>query len=318
MTNILVTAIGSFSASSVIKSLRKNVDVKVYGCDIYPAEWHNISLLFDKVFKAPLVSNEAEYKAFIDNICLDYEVDFIIPLTDIEVDFFNKFREYYQQKNITATISNSKSLSIARDKYALSKYTNAIDELTQIPTYKFNELESHIDFPLIAKVVNGRSSEGVFFVNSKEDLKRDIDFNKYIFQKVIKGKICTVDYVRSSQTKNDFCLPRWEHLRTKNGAGLTVETFYSEKINRIVSTIGNDLDINGCVNIEFIVNEDSYHLIDINPRFSAGIAFSYAVGYDFVENHIQCFLNKDIKKGVEYKKAIVQKVMSEVINKTHE
>lgn len=315
MKNILVTAIGSFSASSAINTLRRVVDTKIYGCDIYPAEWHHISKSFDKVLRAPLVSNEEEYKLFIDNLCLENNVDFIIPLIDIEVDFFNKYREYYEQKEIVVTIANRNFLSIARDKYALSQYTKSIDGLTSIPTYRYDELKKNIDYPMIAKITNGRSSEGVFFVNSMEDIKRDVDFNKYIFQKVIEGKICTVDYVRSSFTEQDFCIPRWEYIRTKNGAGITVETFFSDEINKIVSYIGNDLDINGCVNFEFIINDNGYHLIDINPRFSAGVAFSSAVGYDFVENHINCFQNKDIRQGVIYTKAILQKEMSEVINK---
>ncbi len=315
MHNVLITAIGSFSASRVIRSLRHMTDAKIYGCDIYPSEWHHISKLFDNVFRAPLVVSENEYKSFIDDICNNYAVDFIIPLTDIEVDYFNKHREYYSAKNITVTIANENFIKIARDKYALNQFAKSIEGVSHIPTFKIEDLKNEIEFPLIAKVVNGRSSEGIFFVNTMDDLKRDVDYSKYIFQKVIKGKICAVDYVRSSYTKSDFCMPRWEYIRTKNGAGITVETFYSDEISRIVSSIGNSLDINGCVNFEFIVNEKGYHLIDINPRFSAGVAFSYMAGYDFVENHINCFLNKDILSNVVYKRAIQQKVMSEVTNK---
>lgn len=314
MKNILITSIGSFSTSCVVHSVRSLKGMKIYGCDIYPSEWHHISSSFEAVFRAPLVKDETDYKLFIDSICKQYDIDFIIPLTDIEIDFFNKYRIYYQYNNIIITIANSSFLSIARDKYTLNKYLTKIPGLSPIPTYKYNELSSTSEFPLIAKVVNGRSSEGIYLLNSIDDIKKNTNSNSYIFQKVIYGKICTVDYVRSELTKQDFCIPRWEHLRTKNGAGTTVETFYSKEIEEIVSQIGNDLDINGCVNFEFIVNDNGFHLIDINPRFSAGIGFSLLAGYDFVTSHLNCFTGRNILPQKKYENMILEKKIEEVIN----
>ena len=50
--NLLVTAIGSFSADCVINSLRK-VGHTVVGCDIYPPEWHAVSKDCNWVYQAP-------------------------------------------------------------------------------------------------------------------------------------------------------------------------------------------------------------------------------------------------------------------------
>lgn len=312
--NILVTSIGSFSASCTFRSLKRLDNLKIYGCDIYPAEWHHISSSFDAVFLAPLVKDEMDYKEFIDGICRQYNIQLIIPLTDVEVDFFNKYRNYYHNNNIITTIANPTFLSISRDKYALYRYSETIDDLSQVPTYKFEELSNNSEYPLIAKVVNGRSSEGLYLLKSIKDVKKNLDNSRYIYQKVIQGQIATVDYVRSDFSRLDFCIPRWEHLRTKNGAGMTVEIFHSNEIEKIVSEIGNDLDINGCVNFEFIINENGFHLIDVNPRFSAGIGFSMLAGYDFIESHLNCFTGKDILPAKMYKNMILEKKMEEVVN----
>lgn len=66
--------------------------------------------------------------------------------------------------------------------------------------------------------------------------------------------------------------------------------------------------------MEFIVNNGEYYLIDINPRFSAGVGFSKLAGYDFVKNHLLCFMNEDIDASVEYDCFIAQKKMVDVIN----
>ena len=313
--NVLVTAIGSFSASAIIKSLRKDIRIKnIFGCDIYPKEWHNISKEFDEVFLAPKVIEEDKYFNFIIDICRKNNIKIIIPLTDIEVDFFNKHRNYFKHNNIILTIANPVFLEVARNKQKLNEYSKKIKGLNVIKTYSFKELNSNIHFPLIAKPINGRSSEGIFIVNSLNHVKNNTTLNNYIFQEIKEGKICTVDYVRSSKFKTEFCMPRWEYIRTKNGAGITVEIFYSKSLENIVKQIGNDLDINGCVNIEFIYDGDKYYIIDINPRFSAGIAFSKLAGYDFVKSRINAFTGEDILPTIKYNNMIAEKVISEVIN----
>ena len=50
--NILLTAIGSFSADCVVTSLKK-MGHKVIGCDIYKREWVANSVIVDKFYQAP-------------------------------------------------------------------------------------------------------------------------------------------------------------------------------------------------------------------------------------------------------------------------
>ena len=59
--------------------------------------------------------------------------------------------------------------------------------------------------------------------------------------------------------------------------------------------------------MEFILHDADYYLIDINPRFSAGVAFSNFVGYDMVISHLNCFLGKEILSKIEFKEQIITK-----------
>jgi carbamoyl-phosphate synthase large subunit len=34
--------------------------------------------------------------------------------------------------------------------------------------------------------------------------------------------------------------------------------------------------------------------LEINPRFSAGVEFSYMAGYDFVSGHLDCFAGNPV------------------------
>ena len=155
-------------------------------------------------------------------------------------------------------------------------------------------------YPCVAKPRDGRSSEGLYYLQSPEQLVMIKDLNRYIFQKKIEGQVYTVDFVRDPKTGISYNIPREELLRTKNGAGIAVRIFHDSYLDSLASYIGEKLGIIGVVNMEFIRSKDNYYLIDINPRFSAGIAFSCMSGYDFVTAHLNCFAGLLIPKMNEY------------------
>lgn len=168
-------------------------------------------------------------------------------------------------------------------------------------------------FPCIAKPYNGRSSEGLIRNASREQVDAIVNKDIYILQKQLSGNVFTVDVCRSSKYGECSAVPRQELLRTKNGAGLTVQIISDPSLIELVSYISDKLNINGCVNMEFILNNGKYYLIDINPRFSAGVAFSVVAGYDMINNHMNCFNNKEIDHQINIMEKIVIKKYKEVI-----
>lgn len=312
--NVLVTAIGSFSATNVINSLNEDSRInKVYGCDIYPKEWHHISKECVEVFKAPFVTQEMLYLEFIKKTVFEYNIDIIIPLTDIEVDFFNIYREEF--KDVLVTIGSTEFLNIARDKYQLNNVL-INNNISTPKTYLIDQLTDNL-FPLIGKPKNGRSSEGVLYLENFSDLLPNYDYQNYIFQEIIKGDIITIDMVRNDNDNSIAIIPRKELIRTKNGAGTTVELFYDKKLIQLANNISKLLKCSGAYNIEFIATSNDFYLIDVNPRFSAGIGFTHIMGYNIVSNMINYYTNTPIEEVERYKHMVVQKQMQEVINKIY-
>lgn len=303
--NILVTAIGSFSADCVINSLR-NAGHTVVGCDIYPSEWHAVSKDCNWVYQAPFATKESEYIQFLLEISLKHHIEYLFPLTDLEIDVLNQNRTIFEQNKIVLCMPSSRTLAIARDKYTLYKTFEHDDLVPSIATYLSGEVPMSL-LPAIAKPYNGRSSEGLSRISEVKELEEISQKRGYIFQEVKEGPIFTVDYVRNNQTNRDFSVAREELLRTKNGAGTTVRMSNDTSLKQLVSHIGRTIQVNGCINMEFIQSNGQYYLIDINPRFSAGVAFSYMIGYNMVLNHLNCFIGKDIQASVLYQEQIIVK-----------
>jgi len=310
---ILVTAIGSFSGNAIIDSLKRLKEYNVFGCDIYPAIWLPRSSEYLKVFKVPQVKKTEEYLSAVLSICESNKIRFIIPTTDIEIDVYNIFRETFKKRSITLCISGNQTISIARNKLKISTFFKD-SAFKTIPTYKsINEMTGNLTFPYVAKLFNGRSSEGLMYIDNIEELKLVFKKTDYIIQPFIPGDIYTVDYIRSSVFGTDYSFPRLELLRTSNGAGITVQLVHDQFLSESASMIGTKLDVNGSINFEFVKFKDEYFLMDINPRFSAGIAFTAKAGYDLVKSHLNCFTGKDIENPVDYPDMIIAKTYIETI-----
>lgn len=313
--NIAVTAIGSMSSEAVIRSLRYNGSNKIIGFDIYPQDWVVTSKLVDLFYRVPL-AHDKDYLDKIFEICLQNKISFLFPLTDPEVDVLSVYSEKFRENGINICLSNPTSVAIARDKLEVYNFFKDNSIVTVIPTFKsVDEISIKAYEDLIAKPRKGRSSEGVIKFRDPEITKHPI-INRadYIFQPIINGDYITVDTIRSSDGSH-ISIARKELLRTQNGAGFVVEIFKDKELEATVNVITDALDIYGCINIEFILQDDKYYLMDINPRFSAGIGFSIIAGYDFVINNLRCFQGIPIEPGIDYDTRILSKRYVDIINK---
>jgi len=310
------------SAPCVISTLREDGHF-VLGTDIYPGEWHHETGMCNCFMKAPYATRPNEYIPFLIKTCKEYQIDTILPLTDLEIDVLSRHRLVFDEARIFLAMPNDSVLNIVRNKYTLFKQFENDDNVPSIPTVQVEKYLSNstkypeIKFPCIAKTYNGRSSEGLIRNARYEDIIAINNKSDYILQNQLDGNICTVDYVRSQN--RDVAIAREELLRTKNGAGMTVRLFSDIELNKLVSYIGNKLDISSSINMEFIhANDGKYYLIDINPRFSAGIAYSKIAGYDMVLNHFKALSCEPIDSPCSIRSMIITKYWKEEILKEYE
>ena len=305
--NILLSAIGSMSSEAVIKSLRKIEDVKIIGCDMYPQSWIYPSKLVDVFYQVPR-ADSLLYIHKILEICTRENVDYFFPLTDLEIDVLIESIDLFESKDVTVCVSPKNVIQICRDKKKLFEYLSLGEDFSLLPTYDYQAFcNAKIDGLFVAKPRQGRSSEGLYILDDFHKIDLLIDNPQlYIFQPFVKGTVVTVDIVKDAYG-NSFFVSREELIRTKNGAGITIRLFSDEKLSSMVEKLIARLNFLGCFNVEFIYSGNRYFLMDINPRFSAGIAFSNTTGYDFVQNHLNVFMNKKIEDGIDYSERILCK-----------
>ena len=309
---VVVTAIGSASADAVIKSLSSFC--YIVGTNIYPKEYVATSPLVDIFYEVSTVKDREKYINEIIDICKKEKCSFIIPLTDPEVDVLNEFRGLLHDNGITLCISDKEVINICRNKRLCAQFLTEKEVCYCIP--EINPLHHKYEFPIVVKVVNGRSSEGLEIIKDPETynkfLNENYDSKKYMIQPYIDGTIVTVDVLR----KKEECIVtmREEILRTSNGLGLTVKIFDDPEIKRTCIEIATALDIRGCVCFEFIRDTSGkLWFLECNPRFSGGINFSIIAGYDYPKNHMKCFLNESLDTQYSVKNMFIARKYEEII-----
>lgn len=294
---VLVTAIGSAAAGIVIKELHQ-YGWRVVGTDIYPKEWLVDSFQVERFYQVPRAEMGEEFIDGIIDICRKEDVRYIIPLTDVEVDAFHRFRMRFSKLGICLCMQDEGTVSLCRDKRKtamhLKGYCHVISEVGR------DKLAGWKDFPLICKKTNGRSSQGLYRFSSVREICAFMEDkgDEYMIQPMMEGEVITADVLRDRD--NDRCIvyAREELLRTGNGLGIAVKMFHDACFEEKCREIAKRLDILGCVNFEFIRNrEGAYYFMECNPRFSGGVEFSVLAGYHFIYNHMNCFLGKGIDEA---------------------
>ncbi len=301
-TVALVTSIGSFAAEVVIDRLHA-MGVTVVGCDIYACEWVADSASVDSFHQAPYTSDRQAYQAFLQDVIAAEGVSWILPLTDVDVDFFNSVREEPWLRDVLVLISPKDALDLCRDKRAMAAFLETSGSgVAPIPSATLSELSGMPDLPVVVKPVDGRSSQGLHRVYTPEDWRavEDIpDKDRYIVQPLIEGSVVPVDVVRGPEGAV-AAVPRRELLRTLNGAGTSVHVFHDAELERRCLALADELGVIGCVGFEFMETgtdadpDHEYYFLECNPRFNGGAKFSCMAAYDLVTNHVRAFTGQEL------------------------
>lgn len=296
----LVTAIGSMSAEAVIQGVSRSPGAEVVGCNSSPREWVSASRLVQRFYQVPLVRDEFDYLAGIMDICRREGIERIVPLTDVEVDVLSVHRHLFEACGILVCLPCAAAIEKARDKLTVHDVFSDHSRICVIPTAALHDDKgAAFSYPLLIKPRRGRSSEGQIYIPDADAMQfwkaRLEKEERYLVQPYCSGQVIVVDVVRQPGGGRMVAIAREELLRTSNGAGLAVRIWGEHMCSALAMEVAAVLDLHGCVNVEFLIHGEKVLLMDVNPRFSAGVAFSLMSGYDMVVNHLRCFSGVEIE-----------------------
>ena len=165
--NVLITGVGAVIGYGIIESLRATIiNCNVIGIDIHDENYGKY--ICDTFIRVPYTS-DPNYKAIVDDIVCNYEIDIIFPGIEQDVFFFSSCRESIKT---AVVLNNSELINLSKDKFEMYNFLQKNDFEGLIPTYENLSHEyavSILGLPYIIKPKQSYASKGFHVIDSDEN-----------------------------------------------------------------------------------------------------------------------------------------------------
>lgn len=278
--NLLLTSVGSNTAISVIKALKRQnqIDIKIFGTDLNDFNLCPGARMVDEFIKTPNVNLFSEYKSSILSIIKKFDINCVIPIHDLEIEAISKIKVIHSDLTYWA-VNDFSIIHLCNDKTKANTFALQIG--LNVPNFfSFEEIKNITSKNIIAKPNQGVSSRGIFYIeNSNWNVVSGIDLSHYILQEVVEGVEYTVDCFSNQHGVFVGGVVR-ERIETKSGISVKGRIVKYDLLINAASKFLNKLKYKGASNLQFIVSNDIAYFIEINPRFSGSGILSYVGGFN--------------------------------------
>lgn len=240
-------------------------------------------ILSDEFHLVPRVS-EPGFLDYVLAICIESQVDVVIPTIDPEIAIYSQSREKFIEKGIDVWVSSPQVAELGWDKWKLHNWL--INSGFPSPkTFEYSQnLQNFAAGKFVAKPRNGSSSIGVYYVNSIDELHQLNLDKSYIVQELLRGEEITIDFAIDKYGRYLGGVPR-KRLEVRAGEvskGLTIK---SPTVENLVKDLAEALPgAYGVLNVQVFLNSetDEATILEINPRFGGGYPLSHEAGANFI------------------------------------
>ncbi|MBL7996097.1 ATP-grasp domain-containing protein [bacterium] len=288
MINILVTAVGSELAFTIIKAIKlMKQPYRLIGCDIYQEVVGKYWC--DKFFTVPLAKDEKNYIDSVKQIVKDEGINIVIPTADLEFFVLSKHQDGFK-KEFACNILINEHEEIHRFNNKWLAYQWYVDH--KLPTPKtfladnLNKLEKEISgllYPMLLKPRQGGGSRTIFKVTSLEDIAK---YQSIIPDPIIQEYLFPDDeeYTAGTyRTSSNNVLTIVMKRKLKFGMTNTAETVNNTDLDKFCKHVILNTNLKGSNNIQFRVTKDGPKILEINPRFSGTTGIRANFGFNDVE-----------------------------------
>ena len=294
MINILINNIGFVNPTSLIRALKKihKYNILIWGTDSETVGFTPSSVFVDHYLQTPKMEYEKKYTEIIKKIYIDNKIDFIIPGSDRDVQFYGKNREFFHPKVV---LPEEKAIKLFVDKYTASIYLQKMGySIPPLVENLFNERQ------IIFRKKISSSSSGIEVVDLKTaEHIPNLFNNDYFLQRYINGDEYTVDVFADQMGNPVLIIPR-KRLKIKNGMSICCQLCYHEKIINICKKLYSEFYIPGLTNVQFIDDGTNIYFVEMNMRFAGSGICGIAASFNYVELYLEHFVYQKPLNTFEY------------------
>ena len=253
---------------------------------------------------------------FITKIIVEYKIDAIIPLLDIDVLKLAENREIIESYGAMIIGPCKDTALICNDKYSTYEFLNR-EGFNTIPTFLSTEqviLEierKKIQYPLVVKPRWGMGSIGVYTAENVQELvvlynkvRRDIYRSQLKYESsrdenncvIIQPKIVGTEYGCDiiNDLNGNYCTSVVK-MKLSMRAGETDRAIVVDNpsIEKEAKRISKLLKHKGNMDVDIMEKDGEYYILELNARFGGGYPFSHISGVNLPQAIVEWLEGKE-------------------------
>ncbi|MFH1369592.1 MAG: ATP-grasp domain-containing protein [Elusimicrobiota bacterium] len=307
---ILITSVGGDIGQSIIKCVRDSMPAdRIIGCDIdlFAAGKH----FADRFYVCPRAADKSKYKRFILNLVKTAKVDYVLPVSEPEIFFFDSNRDIFKDSKVQILINKHGLVKTFFDKYATAVFLKQ-NGLPYPKTYLLSKYKNQLKFPMLIKPRWGWGGKGAVHVRNNSELRfHRKKTDNAIVQEILGTPENEYTATVFSDGKKYFSIA----FRRQLGYGsLTkvAELINDRDISRISERIAKKAGLFGSVNIQFRKTSKGYVPFEVNPRISSTVYFRHYFGFSDVYWWINSSEKRKISFRLKYRKGVAVRCLNEI------
>jgi len=313
MMKILVTAVGGDLGQSVIKCLRESSDCPhLFGCDMNPYAGGRSDV--DTFLQAPPVRQGEAYKEFLRQTVRAHNIDYVFPLSDLEIGFINAERAWFSRLDTRWMMNAPDIIDTFMDKYTTVEFLKARG-LPFPRTFLVQDYQGQLGFPLILKLRRSSGGQGLFLVTNQDQLdyiyrQKQSQIHDIILQEYIPDE--NQEYTSGIFSDGSQVLTI-TFLRKLAPGGFSSEAILVQDpvLTAFAENLGQTIAFKGSLNVQFRRKGQVCIPFEINPRFSSTVYLRHHFGFTDVKWCLDLEQGKTISYTPLYQKGIAVRKFSE-------
>jgi carbamoyl-phosphate synthase large subunit len=288
----------------------------------------NAPALIDADFgiKVPNIYDD-NYIPRLKEIIKEYDINAVISLNDLELPILSKYKHELESPQTKVLISDKNVIDIGFDKWKTYHFLKKIGLNTPKTFLNLNEAikaikDGKLKFPIVLKPRWGSSSKEIEFPESIKELKLAYELQKIklsrttlnslsnnnfediiLIQEYIDGQELGLDIVNNFKGEY-FGVFAKKKLHMRSGETDKAQTIINENIEKLSKKIAKELKHLGIMDTDAFLINDQLFILEFNPRFGGGYAFSHEAGANIASVYfdwLNGYTNDDVLKHIDYK-----------------